>query len=161
MRAHPTRVSDQRVLPSGEPGSRAKAPVVLWPSAVLPQEPPASATAARKPANYLTAEQAYSLVSSLPYEDAALIADGKMPHDPSWGERPVTAQMVRAARELLSTKGNPVEINGRMDGPMVRVIEDKAQDARTAAVLALLASLPPLPAQRRTTPAGGEEAEGA
>jgi hypothetical protein len=62
------------------------------------------------------AATAYALVAALPYADALLIADGKRPK--GWHEPEVTVQYVRAARELLSTKGNAVELNARMDGPI-------------------------------------------
>lgn len=111
-----------------------------------PWQPGESGNPSGRPKGYVDAATAYALVAALPYADAVLIADGKRPK--GWHEPEVTMQYVRAARELLSTKGNAVELNARMDGPLNQAVE-KPDDAETKAILAFLATLPPLPAQRR------------
>ena len=95
----------------------------------------------------MDAATAYALVAALPYADALLIAEGKRPK--GWHEPEVTMQYVRAARESLATRGNAAEINARMDGPVAQAVEKPDDDSETRAILAFLATLPPLPAQRR------------
>lgn len=133
--------------------SESRAPA-LWPSAVLPGDPE-PLPAPTKPPGYVTAEQAYSFISTLPYEVALQVAKGETPTHALWGDRVLTMMHVRAAREFMSAgeKGSPAEINARMDGPIKQVVEKQGTDAETRAILSLLSSLPPLPAQRRS---GGE-----
>lgn len=118
----------------------------MWPSAVLPQNE--TPEPKKRPETYVSSEDAYALVASMPYEVAVQIATGETPTHHLWGDRLLTMQHVRAARELATTKGNPVEINARLDGPVKQVVKREGAD-ETQAILALLASLPPLPAQRR------------
>ena len=110
-------------------------------------QPGQSGNPSGRPKGYVDAATAYALVAALPYADALLIAEGKRPK--GWHEPEVTMQYVRAARESLATRGNAAEINARMDGPLNQVIEKNGEDAETKAILAILATLPPLPAQRR------------
>lgn len=131
-------------LPSGK--DPQEKPRTLWPSSIQPADPDPPP---KRPSNYVSSGDAYALVSSMPFEVVVQLADGQTPTHMAWGGREVVMQYVRAARELISTKGNPVEINARMDGPVKQVVEKKGNDAETAAILALLSSLPPLPAQRR------------
>ena len=112
-----------------------------------PWQPGESGNLSGRPKGYVDAATAYALVAALPYADALLVAEGKRPK--GWHEPEVTMQYVRAARELLSTKGNAVELNARMDGPLNQAVEKPDEDPETKAILAILATLPPLPAQRR------------
>lgn len=102
-----------------------------------------------RPKGYVDPTQAYVLVSALPYPDALLLMEGKRPT--GWHQKQPSAAYVRAARELLSTRGNAAEINARMEGPLKQVVERQGdEDAETKAILAVLATLPPPPAARRT-----------
>lgn len=143
-------MSESRALPPGGQDAAPARPKPLWPSSILPGVPEAPPERKPKPPGYITAEEAYTFVSALPYEVVVQLLAGETPSHVAWGERVVTVQHVRAARELLSTKGNPVEINARMDGPVKQVVEKTGDDSETRAILALLANLQPLPAQRRT-----------
>lgn len=135
------------LLPGGQ-DPQPKWPVPLWPSAVIPADPETDQTP-RRPANYTSSGDAYAFVSALEYPDIVLLAEGKRPEKWHQSGYP-TGAYVRAAREFMSTRGNPVEINARMDGPIKQVVEKQGTDAETRAILAVLSSLPPMPAQRRT-----------
>ena len=141
------RVSDTRPELPGAQEPQTVTGRTLWPSSIVEAED--SSITPRRPPGYVSSSDAYSFVSSLPYEVVMQIAAGQTPEHSAWGDRLLAMQYVRAARELLSTKGNPVEINSRMDGPVRQIVEKKGNDTETAALLAILASLPPLPAQRR------------
>ena len=80
-----------------------------------PWQPGQSGNPSGRPSGFVDAATAYALVSVLPYADALLIAEGKRPK--GWHERLPSRVFVRAAREMLSTKGDTAEINARMDGP--------------------------------------------
>lgn len=100
-----------------------------------------------RPKGYVDVATALVRVSALPYSDVQLLSEGKRPK--VWHEKEPTAVWVRAARELLSTTGNAAEINGRMDGWLNQADVKKGEEAETRAILAILATLPPLPAQSK------------
>lgn len=92
---------------------------------------PADVKNTKRP-GYQSIEEAYKLISVLPYWAVDMIADGVEPYQmdrdmpPEWANRGLpTMQQVRAAKEFLSAgdKGTPKEISDRTDGPVAQKLE--------------------------------------
>lgn len=102
-----------------------------------------------RPKNFIGVTRAYQVVSQLSYKETQRLAEG---HFPVGWPHPKVVAFCRAAAEILSAgkRGQPAEINNRIDGPVANVI-DLNLDGGPLAILARLA--PPAAARRLDEPA--------
>lgn len=146
------KVADKATLPNAcdDPRVRYDEEVRLTangkpiPKGLTPWRKGQSGNPGGRPKGFVGPTRAYNEVSQLSLKEVERLAQGKFPVGWKHGNQMIYCQK---ARELLEAhkKATPMEINGRMEGPIVQRI-DLNLDGGPLAILAQLA--PPAAAQR-------------
>lgn len=113
------------------------------PKNLTPWAPGTSGNPGGRPKGYVGPTRAYQDVSQLSLKEVERLAAGKFPVGWKHGTQMI---YVQKAREMLEAhkRATPVEINGRMEGPIVQRIDLNLENGP----LAILASLAPPAAAR-------------